>query len=391
VIEIANPINQLLKPFEDMDIASAYQQHYLLIDFVIYVLIFVGLSRFVFARKFPGRSGKAISIGMGVALSIGLSVFSYTSGFSLARFGPLAAIFLLILTAFMIVGLIKQFGGNSTTSGIIAFIVTYFITRAAFPEIYEWTQKTAFGAWIDAALMISIPILLALLTLHAMHHFTQNSSINRNREMAHVKTEKPDPLNFGFVRKLENESLRTDKQVMKNEKAVVGDIKSIISLLKSGRITAEIQSKIRAKLDDLHRRDNIFRNMSHRLKLLNQKLVDSEINTLEKASISEGLSSSQDQSKLKRIAISEKKSIVDNRKIRALQESVDQKHQQFIKRIKMSINELEQRNNNEALRNLVHAQEIEEDSRKLLKDIRRLHKQLMQITKNEKHTVKELA
>jgi heme oxygenase len=119
--------------------------------------------------------------------------------------------------------------------------------------------------------------------------------------------------------------------------------------------------------------------------------VDSEINTLEKASVSEGLSTSQNQNKLKKIAISEKKGIVDNRKIRALQDSVDQNHQQFIKRIKIAISNLEQLNNNEALRNLVHAQEIEEDSRKLLKDIRKLHKQLMQITKNEKHTVKEMA
>lgn len=207
MIEIANPINQLLKPFEDLDIASAYQQHYLLIDFVIYVMIFVGLSRFVFAKKFPGRGGKAISIGIGVALSIGLSVFSYTSGFSLARFGPLAAIFLLILMAFMIVALIRQFGGNSATSGIVAFIVTYFITRAAFPEIYEWTQKTAFGAWINAALMVSIPILLVLLASRAIHHFPQNPSVNRNRKMDHGKTEKHDPLDLGFEQRLDRKSV----------------------------------------------------------------------------------------------------------------------------------------------------------------------------------------
>jgi hypothetical protein len=258
----------------------------------------------------------------------------------------------------MIVALIRQFGGNSTTSGIVAFIVTYFITRAAFPEIYEWTQKTAFGAWINAALMVSIPILLVLLASRAIHHFPQNPSVNRNRKMEHGKTEKHDPLDLGFEQRLESESLHTDKQVIKNEKAVIGDIKSIISLLKGGRITAEIRTKIRDKLDDIRRRDNRFRNMSHRLKLLNQKLVDSEINTLEKASISEGLSTSQNQNKLKRIAISEKKGIVDNRKIRALHASVDQNHQQFIKRIRIAIRNLEHQNKTEALRTLVHAQDI---------------------------------
>ena len=122
-----NPINQILEPFREIDIASTYQTNYLFIDFVIYLLIFVGLSKFVFSKRFSGNGGKAISVGVGLILSLSMSIFSYTTGFSIGSFGPIAAIILMLLVGMLLFGFIRQIGGNTVNSGIGAFIVTLYI------------------------------------------------------------------------------------------------------------------------------------------------------------------------------------------------------------------------------------------------------------------------
>ena len=68
----ASVVGDALNVFSSLDFSSIYIEYQDFIDFFIYLLIFVGLARVVFEQKFQGSGGKAIIIGVGVALSFAM-------------------------------------------------------------------------------------------------------------------------------------------------------------------------------------------------------------------------------------------------------------------------------------------------------------------------------
>ena len=55
---------ELLKPFEYLDISSLYNNYSFIIDAIIAFLIFFGVAKVTLGKRFEGRGGKAIIIGI---------------------------------------------------------------------------------------------------------------------------------------------------------------------------------------------------------------------------------------------------------------------------------------------------------------------------------------
>jgi hypothetical protein len=70
-------------------ISYFYNTYSLIIDLLIYTLLFVGISQVTLGRHFPSRGGKAVSVALGLALAIGLVTSEQAMGFNLRSFGPL--------------------------------------------------------------------------------------------------------------------------------------------------------------------------------------------------------------------------------------------------------------------------------------------------------------
>ena len=83
------------------------------------------------SRRFGGREGKVLSVIIGLALALSLSLLEYRLGFSIRSFGPIAAGILLFLVGMVIFYLVKSVGAGGISSGSIAFVVTYFLIMAA--------------------------------------------------------------------------------------------------------------------------------------------------------------------------------------------------------------------------------------------------------------------
>ena len=49
-----------------------YETSWPLADALVFLLIFVGLARVVFEKRFPRQGGKAMIMGVGLALSLGM-------------------------------------------------------------------------------------------------------------------------------------------------------------------------------------------------------------------------------------------------------------------------------------------------------------------------------
>ena len=389
-----NPINQILEPFREIDIASTYQQNYLFIDFVIYMLIFVGLSKFVFSKRFSGNGGKAILVGVGLILSLSMSVFSYTTGFSIGSFGPIAAIILMLLVGMLLFGFIRQIGGSSVNSGIGAFIVTYFLMRSVTPEIYDWVAKRSFAAWIDAVLMLSIPYLVYLLIRKFIPSLSSKNKNNimgsfKNREIEKVKDNKLT--NLENMEELEKASYKTEKKVDKKEKLITKNLKSIISLLQKENPSPEVTNNIVKILTDLQNQDNEQLRILNQLKLLNKKLSNWHINGFKQLSRIYNKLSFKDKKNLKEAIQREQTSIIENRQIENIEKQINQYYGQYLKQINLGINQLGHKNKRGALYYLLQAQQTEKNSHSLLKRLKRIQRQLLQLTKGEIEAVKKLA
>jgi len=336
-----------------------------------------------------------INTGIAVILSLAMTVFSYTTGFKLGNLAPLAAVILLILVALTLYLFIKHIGGNTATSGLAAFIITYFLTRATFPEIYQWAQGNQFAAWIDAAILITIPVLIVMLFMKAKSHFPTGKDVLSEIDLAGKATTKAPPKpETGQYRERENlaeQSTKEEKQAAKTEKVIGRDIKTIIEILKTKGITPQTAPPIREVLSDLQRQDSELSRSMNQLKLINQKLEQWDITGFKQLSQTYNQLTPDNQRLLREAIQVERQSIMASKAIQLIEKRIDQYHQEFQRNLNLALNELGHNNAKQAIAYLIQAQRLQEESRNLLDKLRNVQKQLLRLTRGEVEMMKRLA
>ena len=131
---ILDPLNI----FQGINLAAFYAQNNLWIDAVIYFIIFIGVATVTIGKKFEGSGGKAIVIGIGLALSFGITYFTASIDFSLAQLGPWALILFMILIAYTIFSAIRYMGEDSSLVAVaIAYIFVWLMLNFVLKEVME--------------------------------------------------------------------------------------------------------------------------------------------------------------------------------------------------------------------------------------------------------------
>lgn len=85
----------------NFNIIDFYNEHPYEIDFFIFLIIFLGLSKAVFKSKFK-EQGNVISIGVGIALALAIVLWEYNSGRFLLSYGSIGITLLVLLVVFVI-------------------------------------------------------------------------------------------------------------------------------------------------------------------------------------------------------------------------------------------------------------------------------------------------
>jgi len=323
-----------------------------------------------------------------------MSVFSATTGFRLANFGSIAVGIIVILVGMLIFGFIKHVGGNTVNSGIISFIITYFLIRSVTPELYEWAGTNQFAAWIDSALLLAIPVLIIILISRLksrlpgskgwkLPKLTKNPAIKDevDKEVKDLKQRET----------LEKQSYKAEKRANKTEKTIDRDIGVIISLLNTDDLTDANKSAINQALNDIRRQDNRLTILLNQIRLISQKLEKWQIDGFRKLTATYKKLAPENQQRLKEAIQAEQQTIIKNRTIENLESSINQNHQQFLKQLGMAINQIGHKNKKSAIYYLVQAQATEKESNYLFKQLKNLQKQLLQLTRAEIELVNKIA
>jgi hypothetical protein len=391
---MTNPLDTLMAPFQDLDIASTYQSHHLAFDFAIYLTLFTGLSQFVFSKKFPGKGGKAISIGIALALSMGMTLFSAATGFSLARFGPVAAGILMVLLGLLFYSLIKQLGGNTVNAGLASFILTYFLMRAVSPELYQWMQANPYASWIDAALLLSIPLLLVLLVMRVKGSLLPNlklPALNMQKNgPAQTDTDKT-AASLTQQEAASAEAIQADIKADKFEKLAAKDLDAIIALLAKKDLSPETINQVQAILQDLQRQESSFERTLVQIRIINDKLEKWEISSFEKLNQDFQQMSPSAQEGFKKTIQQEHQAILKHKTTEELQRRASQERRNYRQFLSRAINELGHNNKRGAIYFLQQAKQQEQFSKTDRAKANDLLKQLLSLTHKTAKQVKKLA
>ncbi len=149
-------LDSILGVWGTTNIGETYEKYQGIIDFLIYLTIFIGAAQFTLGKRFEGRGGKAVIIGMGFALAIALTVAQETIGFTIKSLGPVAAAIFLLIVAIMLFTMIKSAGMNASGSAAIAIVVVFLLIQAIAPNFFEWMSKTKYANIIYGIMWIAV-------------------------------------------------------------------------------------------------------------------------------------------------------------------------------------------------------------------------------------------
>lgn len=119
----------------------------LVIDAIIYAIIFMGLTRSVFAKRFSG----SVWIGLGLVLTFAMIGFEYTQGFSILQLGWYAALIVFGFLAFSAYEMFKRWGLKSFAAAA-GYIIFYLLILQFFGS--EWFNQNQFLGPIFTILFI---------------------------------------------------------------------------------------------------------------------------------------------------------------------------------------------------------------------------------------------
>ena len=106
--------------------SSFYEEYWFIVDAIIFLLIFLELSKSVFKNHF--KDAKGLYIGIGLFLTFSLILFEERSGFNLLfQFGPIVFVLFVIIMAFVAYKYLKEKDVTLSTTLAVIYLAVYFL------------------------------------------------------------------------------------------------------------------------------------------------------------------------------------------------------------------------------------------------------------------------
>jgi hypothetical protein len=294
-IASANLFNEILQPLETSDFSDMYDAYSSIIDFIIYSILFIGLSQVSIGKRFESRGGKAMVVAIGLVLAIGLTISESYLGFNLRSFGPLAASIFIFFVGFVIFLGIRSAGMESIGAASITLVLTYFSIRSVSPSFFDWMISNEYLSWLHSVILVAV--LISVYKIFRLFFTKKEESIGSKFDgsfknhvskpsnfLSHLKEEK-DEMDFikKKLEKITNEAGKDSEQIIKDllelkkyiqEFGTSGKGRELISRKIESLITKEKQIHLRIKAikDMIKRISNfdisIFENLQNEFKSL---------------------------------------------------------------------------------------------------------------------------
>ena len=265
-----------LRPFSGFDMAQLYSRYGQIIDGLIFFPIFFGLTHFVFGKKYPGKSGKNISVALALMLTIALLTLENKLNFSIKSFGGLAIGLILLMTGYFMITLSISIGMKPVSAFCLIYSLMYLSIATAIPNLFDYIATRA--GWLNGILGI-IFIISFVLSVYNVFRYMFTGRLRQ------IKTSNPS--NPNKESRSEDHELKFIKESRLNLRTIT-DMMDVLAnierIIKKGDLDESAISKVRAYLQDISIKEHIFTQKYNELILNFKKLgmVDSDrLNRLE--------------------------------------------------------------------------------------------------------------
>lgn len=376
-------LRELFKPLELFDITRLYEQYAALIDFAIYLLIFVGLAQITLGKHFQGRGGKAITIGIGISLAVSLAIAEQYIGFSIRSFGPIAAGIFIALVGFMIYRLVKHLGAGMMTSSSAAYIIVLLSIVAVVPGFFSWINQKM------PLLNLILVICLFIAIYNVISHLFRKHGIpdKLKRQFGQVR-EKYDN-EAGALRKSgkqEHKIQQITKKAYKNSNQILNDLLEVLKSIKKYGHIPSARKTIKEQIEKtLPEQDELIK-IIQRLQELNKKVLSFDLSLYSKETQTRYQKLSEEEKELlKKELHDEYIKIGIERKLPELEKKIQEYEKEIRICLKQAASYILNGNVPQAKNIIMKAINLEKETTTILNEIRALEQQIL------KHTKKEIA
>ena len=376
---------ELLKPFEYLDIGSLYNQYSLIIDAIIAFLIFFGVAKVTLGKRFEGRGGNAIIVGVGLALSTGFLLMEKNLNFSLRSFGPLAVTVILILVGFVFYNLLLSLGFNHTNSICLAYIIDYLSLKLVSPTIFDWIAQTApfINGILGLGFLIAfIKLLFSLFPRSPLKSISSKlpSKINIRANNENLDREINEEKEEGAL--IRSKVIKSIKKEIKDSDEMIETINEMIKTIEEYGTTPHGIREISNYLTKIRDKKHYAKVYFDYINKIMEKVgsFDNEFYTSLKAEYDTIQGKEQKRLKKKEIETEEKKQEIEQ-VVEKIEKLILQYTKQFTKFINYAVQNLRKRNPNESIKCLKESLKIEAKIKDLFEQMKELEGDLKKLTK----------
>ena len=268
-----NIFDSALSPFYGFDMAQLYSKYGQIIDGFIFFPIFFGLTHFVFGKKYPGKSGKNISVALALMLTIAILTLENKLNFSIKSFGGLAIALILLMTGYFMITLAKSIGMKPISAFCLIYSIMYLSIATAIPNLFDYISTRA--AWLNGILGI-IFIITFLLSIYNVFRYIFSRKSNLPKDIQAFNSS-----NANKESKSEDNELKSIKQSRLHVKTITDMMDALVNIeriIKKGNLDDGSISKVKGYLHDMSTKESIFTQKYNQL-ILNFKrtgMVDTD-------------------------------------------------------------------------------------------------------------------
>ncbi len=387
-------IDDILKPFERLDISTLYNHYCLIIDGTIFFLIFLGVCRTTIGKRFEGSGGTAITTGLTLALTAAALIMEKSLNFSLRSFGPLAVVIVMLLVGFVFYSILLTVGFSHINALYLAYLVDYLSIRLVSPDIFDWIATTA--PFVNGILGIIFIIALAKLLFSLLPRSSKKSLSVKCPSGIAAKTDTPDTNkkigeDEAGMDKIESKLLRYTKKEIKNSDELVETVEEMIRLIDQYGTVPQAVKELSSHLKNIQ-------NMEHYtaayFSYINKVLdrigrFDNEFYSDLLADYETAQNSDQKKILKKQITVEKKKREIEEA-LDDIEHYVARHSRQFNRHLTDAIRQVEDRNPSGAVQYLTSALHTEQKIKQLYEDMRTYESELKKLsTRNLKNLKKE--
>ena len=370
-------IAHAFSPLRYIDIQATYHAYSQVIDFFIYLLIFIGLAMFVFEQRFPGRAGKFLIVGIGTALAISLSVTEQRLGFNLQSFGPVAGIMVLFLVGLILFNLIHRQNVGTINSAVIVLLMVYIGMGAFMPSFLDWVDQNIPLLHLVVAMALAFAMIRLLLhflgKVKGARYETEEHEEGQPREDERLVHER------GYIKKL-GKSMKRDVGYSKD---VIADLRDVFRHVDRYSADPAAKQAITRKLVDARDKELLIAQRLEYINMLNDKLETFDIRLFTDLKSRYGAMSGEEQDRLRKEIQREHKKVHDEMNIKKLTADSSRMCQDFDTALRESARFISTGQTHLARQSLTAAMQKEKDIQNMLITLKHYELKLFRLTKKE--------